>query len=430
MFNPIRTRPRPNRPRRRAPSLPPRDAAPDPLAQFLRDIHDTPVLTAGEEVALARRMRESRLGLRAALAHVPGVARRLACAWRELEENERVPEKLSEQYEQGTAPPRSLARLARELGELIPAALRCAQTPARTAARERMAACFERFDPRTPLLIDWSRELDTAAADEGGSRRRFGLARGELAAWAREAALHREAYLAARATFAKHNLRLVVHIAKDFQGHGAALSDLVQEGNVALLRAVEKFDDRRGFRFSTYAGWWIVQALQRGTRRDTQLVALPDDLLSDRRKLAESEARWIRERGAAPSAAELAGAAGLSPERLARAEASLSRAVAFDAPLSSRDERSLGEVLADARLPDPDERIDGRAREGWLDELLGVVSARERYVLAARFGLGGAQERTLQQLADELGLSRERIRQIEKNAIARLGERAEGLGLG
>lgn len=422
-------RPRPHRRATRAPALPPRGAQHEPLAQFLREIHDTPVLTAAQEVALARTMRTARSGLRAALAQVPGAARRLLCAWREREAKAWVPELLSERYEQGAQPPPELARLARELGEWMPRALRCTASPSRSAARERAAACFERFDPRTPLLIAWSRELDAAAAETGGPRRRFGLARGELAAWAREAALHREEYLGARRTFAQHNLRLVVHIAKDFQGQGAALSDLVQEGNVALLRAVEKFDDRRGFRFSTYAGWWIVQALQRGTRRDASLISLPDDLLADRRSLLAREARIVARTGASPSFAELARDAGLSAKRLARLAASPTRAVALDAPLSPHDERSAGDVLADESAPDPAQRIDGAVRASCVQRLLADIAPRERYVLTARFGLGGAPERTLQELADELGLSRERIRQIEKEALAHLGDRAAGLGL-
>jgi RNA polymerase sigma factor (sigma-70 family) len=425
---PIRSLPQ-RRSARRSPALPPRGVRHEPLAQFLREIHDTPVLTAEQERALARTMRSAREGLRAALAQVPGAPRRLVCAWREREAKAWVPELLSERYEQGAQPPPELARLARELGELMPPALRCTSSPARSAARERIAACFERFDPRTTLLIAWSRELDAAAAEAGGPRRRFGLARGELVAWAREAALQREAYLDARGVFAQHNLRLVVHIAKDFQGQGAALSDLVQEGNVALLRAVEKFDDRRGFRFSTYAGWWIVQALQRGARREAHLIALPDDLLADRRKLLARESRLVAETGATPSFAQLARDAGFSTKRLARLTASPTRAIALDAPLSPHDERPLGAVLTDEDAPDPAQRIDGAVRASCVQRLLCDIAPRERYVLTARFGLGGTPERTLQELADELGLSRERIRQIEKEALAHLGDRAAGLGL-
>jgi RNA polymerase sigma factor (sigma-70 family) len=426
---PSRTRSRARKARRDGASLPPRGAGSEPLAQFLRDIHDTPVLTAAQEGELARRLRGARRGLLAALAQVPGAARRLTCEWRARAESGRVPELLSERYELGTRPPPELARIAAELGELLPRAQRCQRTPARDAARERLAERFEHFDPRTPWLLAWSHALEEAARDTAPRGLRWGLPRAELEAWAREAALQREAYLAARSTFAEHNLRLVVHIAKDFRGKGAELADLVQYGNVALLRAVEKFDERRGFRFSTYAGWWIVQALQRGVRRDAHAIALPDDVIADRRRLVDREARVACETAHPLPPSDLARRAGLTPGRLERVLASPSRAVGLEAPLGAGDDRTLADVLADASVADPAEGLDGALRATWVPELLAGISPRERHVLTARFGLGGSPERTLQEVAEELGLSRERVRQIEKHAIGRLGELAAERGL-
>jgi RNA polymerase primary sigma factor len=387
------------------------------------------VLTAAEECALAQAMRRSRESLRAALAQVPGVAQRLVCLWRERAANDRVPERLSERYEQGTPPPAELRALASELAELAPLALRRTATAARSRAREAAAERFERFDPRTPLLIEWTTALERDLAESCQAGGRWGMARTELAAWSREACHQRDAYLAARATFARHNLRLVVHIAKDFQGNGAPLADLVQDGNVALLRAVEKFDDRRGFRFSTYGGWWIVQALQRCTQREAHLVALPGDVIDDQRRLRHHDARMRCALGRPPSDTELACAAELSPARLGRALGSRLRPRSLDAPLGAEEQRSLGDVLPDPGAADPAERLDEASRAACVERLLAEAPPRERYVLRARFGLGGAEERTLQDLANELGLSRERIRQIENHALARLEHSATELGL-
>lgn len=395
----------------------------------MRDIHDTPVLTAEQECALAQAMRQSRESLRGALARVPGAVQRLVCLWRERTANELVPERLSERYEQGTPPPAELSALASELVELAPLALRRTATAARSRAREAAAERFERFDPRTPLLIQWATALERDVAGTREVDANWGMAHADLAAWAREACHHRDAYLAARATFARHNLRLVVHIAKDFQGSGAPLADLVQDGNVALLRAVEKFDDRRGFRFSTYGAWWILQALQRCTQRESNLVTLPGDVLDDQRRLRDRDARMRCALGRPPTDAELARAAELSAARLGRALGSRFRPRSLDAPLGGEEERSLADVLPDPDAGDPVERIDTASRAGCVERLLAEVEPRERYVLRARFGLGGAEERTLQDLADELGLSRERVRQIENQALARLERGATQLGL-
>jgi RNA polymerase sigma factor (sigma-70 family) len=387
------------------------------------------VLTAEQEAELARAIRAGREGLRAALAHVPGVLKRLVCAWRSRETKMLVPELLSERYEQGAPIPAELARNVSELGKLLPLTLRCANTHERQRARERCAVIFEKLDPRTPLMIEWSRALEAKALAPRAPARCFGLARSEAAAWAREAAIQRDAYLHARGTFAKHNLRLVVHIAKDFNHEGAPFADLIQEGNLALLRAVEKFDETRGFRFATYAGWWIVQALQRGTRRERSLISLPDGVLNDQRKLREREEQLTRQLGRAPTGEELGRAAGVSPARYALAAKSLRRAVAIDAPVSAQARRSLAETLSDANAIPADERVEERARCEGVYRLLDEAPPRDRHILEARFGLRGCEERTLQELADELGLSRERVRQIENEALARLESRATELGL-
>jgi len=415
--------------RSRVVALPPRRAQNEPLAYFLRDIRGTPVLTADQEAELSRAMRRGREGMRDALAHVPGVVERLLCLWSEREANAWVPERLSERYEQGNRPRAALRALAGEIRALLPRALRRTPSSGRAQAVEALAGAFERFDPRTPLLIDWSRTLEGALATTRDVAREWGLDRAQLAAWAREAARAREAYLAARSSFAEHNLRLVVHIAKDFQGKGAALSDLVQEGNVALLRAVEKFDERRGFRFSTYAGWWIVQALQRGARRDAHLITLPDDLLDDQRRLSAREARLRCALGREPQGEELARAVGLSAPRMQRAALSPTQQRSLEARLPGNEQRSLADVLPDPLATDPGERIDAATRARGVQRLLAGIDARDRAILTSRFGLGGAKERTLQELADEYQLSRERIRQIELRALAQLEHRAEQLGL-
>ena len=325
--------------------------------------------------------------------------------------------------------PPDLPGLASEIGQLLPAALRRTATPARTRAREQLAEAFSRFDPRTPLLVEWSRGLDADIARSAPECRTWLLERAEAAAWAREGRTQREAYLAARATFARHNLRLVIHIAKDFQGKGADLTDLIQEGNIALLRAVEKFDDRRGFRFSTYGGWWIVQALQRCAQRDGHLIALPSDLLDDQRRVRDRDTQLRATLGRAPTDAEVGEAAGISALRLDRAKTLGQSPRSLDAAVFDGEKRTIADVVADPNALDPLECIAEGARGRLVAKLLTRVDAREQRILRARFGIAGTDERTLQQLADELGLSRERVRQLEQRALERLEGVAEELGV-
>jgi len=225
----------------------------------------------------------------------------------------------------------------------------------------------------------------------------------------------------ATARFVRANLRLVVSIARRFRSTGVPMLDLVQEGNAGLLRAVEKFDHRRGFKFSTYATWWIRQAIARGVAGGRQPIRVPlqaeDDLRLVRRIRDELESLD----GHRPTDEEIADASGLSVEAVRRAAATPMVSASLDEPTAGEGSAPLGDLLADPSADDPEAQALRVDRGDTLGRLLAVLDERERAILALRYGFGGDGEpRAMPEVARALELSRERVRQIEANALSKL----------
>ncbi len=223
----------------------------------------------------------------------------------------------------------------------------------------------------------------------------------------------------ARREFINANLRLVVSLAKRYRAYGVPLLDLVQDGNLGLIRAVEKFDWRKGFKFSTYATWWIRQALQRGVLNSARVVRLPVHAADALARVQKARAELEIQLGRTPSLAEMAAAANLPIDRVLEVTRFAVEPLSLDEPLSDQGTTERGDLLADPTAVAHLETTARRWAEGDLAPLLRLLEPREQRVVAMRYGLGD-REYSLQEVADQLGLTRERVRQIETKAINKL----------
>ncbi|MEW6542862.1 MAG: sigma-70 family RNA polymerase sigma factor [Nitrospirota bacterium] len=338
---------------------------------YFRSFGERPLLNREEEVELAKRIDEGTRGIRAALKEAAG----LAC---KLRRNENLQESLQSLQEiRGLS---GFSAIALNRAEACLAALQAeARGPSKAAAArvKQLAACRRR--------LRQSRTLQEQAKDE----------------------------------MVRCNLRLVVDIAKHYTGRGLTLLDLVQEGNMGLMKAAERYQYRKGFKFSTYATWWIRQGITRALADQSRTIRIPVHLTEASHRIVRTSRRLVQQLGREVRVEEVGKVLRTSPEKIQETLQAFQEPVSLENPIGD-GETLLGELIADRQAVAPDAHVHRTELTREMDRILGTLTPREQTVIRMRFGIGQDEPFTLEQVGQHLSVTRERIRQIEAKAIKKL----------
>jgi RNA polymerase sigma factor (sigma-70 family) len=414
-----------------------------PLESYFQEIGGTRTLRREEEVLLAKELEAATADLREALYQIPCCARYVVERWDALRALSHTGAKLSESV--GSEETGEIAaRVARAVKRLRTLRNQRAAALARNSSKE-----VERIDTRivremksAHLSLSVLAELRQKVLGIAFAMKRARRGTRKLRELEAECELPRarllefttrvedthERLTREKNRFIEHNLKLVVAIAKDYRNLGLSFPDLIQEGNLGLIRAVEKFDHRRGFKFSTYAVWWIRQALVRAIQNHSRTIRLPSHVHDRLQRSQRVRAELTGKLGREPTPGELAPELGTDTGALESLDLLSREAISLESSVAGTEKR-LEDFVSDPSSQAPDGGLDGERMRSGVGHLICSLTAREQLILRLRYGLGGEEEHTLEQIGQSLGLSRERVRQLEARALKKLRETAPAQNL-
>ncbi len=407
-----------------------------PLESYFQEIGGTRTLRREEEVMLAKELEAATAALREALYAVPVSAMHVIERWDALRALSHTGAKLSESVgdeetgEIAARVERAVRRLRRQLAQREKAWQRRARAEIRRidarmsrdlASAHLSLAVLAELRDRTLRLAREARRLRRGTRKLKDFEDRYGVTKDQILELANAVEAAHERMTRVKNQFIEHNLKLVVAIAKDYRNLGLSFPDLIQEGNLGLIRAVEKFDHRRGFKFSTYAVWWIRQALVRAIQNHSRTIRLPSHVHDRLQRSQRVRAELTGKLGREPLPHELAPALGTDAESLESLDLLSREAISLESSVAGTEKR-LEDFVADPRTSQPDGGLDAERMRSGVGMLIGHLSDREQLILRLRYGLSGEEEHTLEQIGQSLGLSRERVRQLEARALKKLRE--------
>lgn len=372
----------------------PERSEPDSMAVFLSEVGKAPLLNQAQEVVLGRELRERHEELERLLLASPVVWKQLL-AWIDLVGSGDI--EASDLMLRGRKSPQQVAGMRRRLDS--------AERLLRSALERGGPPGAELLSALTGLNLNKKRLLSLADA-AGAQDARIADVRDRLSA--------------ARTALVEANIRLAVSVAKNFSTRKMEFADLVQEGTLGLMKAADRFDERLGFKFSTYAMWWIRQSIQRALTDKAATIRLPAHVFALRERVRLLQRRTLDRTGREATAAELGARLGVPPKRLRAVLESAQEPLSFSAEPFDAEDAKLEDILPDSASPSPLAAAKSTLREDEVRTALGLISPREALVLRLRFGIGTGREQTLEECGKRLGLTRERVRQIENKALEKL----------
>jgi RNA polymerase primary sigma factor len=414
---------RPTNPQRRTKPAPSFEDAPAMSARADQARLGRQLLTREEELGYAKDIERGERALVEAIAASPPALERLATICEEVKGGTLgLAELVRDPTDAEHFPPdvaTAMLEAVRGVAARLPARRAAADGPG-PAARRRLVRALLTHRLSRKAIDAIVRELESA-----GRREQPGAEQTALATSAQAIRGAQQRAERARSALTQANLRLVVWMARKRGPQGFPMADLIQEGNLGLMRAVEKFDYRRGFRFNTYASWWIRHFMNRALSDQSRIIRLPVHLLETRHRILRQAQEFRQRHGREPTTRELAAETATPVEKVSDILEIPPQPTSLDAPVHSESDARRGDFIADEGARSPVDVISVKQMQGRLRELLRTLTPREQEILARRFGIEGTEGVTLEQIGRRFSLSRERVRQIESEALAKLRKHAE-----
>jgi RNA polymerase primary sigma factor len=398
------------------------------LEHYFADVRQHALLTRAEETALWRQITSAQHSSHRALYMSPVGLPTLTRLWHQVKQGEtpvdQVISAAGTSTQERVAPQsrleagiRRLQALAKQLRTLASQCQAAAASPRRAWRQQRVQVWRQWLATWEGLTLHAHAHEALLLALEMGLQRRpqQRAIRAAYAGWARP----QQRLTQAKTAMVQANLRLVLHVARRYRGHGVAFLDLVQEGNLGLMRALEKFEPQRGLKFITYAHWWIRQAISRAMSTQHRTVRVPNHIVEYTQKLRNAADHLWHANGRAPTVHELSTVLGWEPQRVDTLRKTEWSMIRLDQP-ATEDGARLLETLADDRTSRPDELLAAEDLQQRVIACLATLTEREAFILRLRYGFNTDHPHTLQEVGELLGVSRERIRQLEKEALSKL----------